>query len=277
MRARHVGVARGRGGRPGRDRHDGEMPGATISVRGLSHRYRGGDGGLLVLDALDLEVEAAGYIAITGASGAGKSTLLSILGGLDKPQTGAVMVDGADLHHLSRNGLADFRRESVGFVFQHFGLLDTLTAIENVALACSLSGISARAGRRRAARLLDHVGLADRTDHRPAALSGGERQRVAIARALVNEPRLVLADEPTGNLDDDSTDVIVDLLESLPAAHGCTLVVVTHDRRLAARANVEYHLVDGRLTAGPRPPSRREAAAVDPAARIDIVQDLRPA
>ncbi len=254
------------------------MPGATISVRGLTHRYRGGDGGLLVLDGLDLEVEAGGYIAITGASGAGKSTLLSILGGLDKPQSGEVMVDGADLHRLSRNGLADFRRESVGFVFQHFGLLDTLTAAENVALACALAGVSARAGRKRATRLLADVGLAARDDHRPAALSGGERQRVAIARALVNEPRLVLADEPTGNLDDDSTDRIVDLLESLPHAHGCTLVLVTHDRRLAARADVQYHLVDGRLSVGAPPPGRpgREAST-DPVAQLDIVQDLRPA
>ncbi len=223
------------------------MPGASITVTGLSHRYGSGTGAVGVLDDLTMDVAPGGYVAVTGASGAGKSTLLSVLGGLEAPQQGSVVVDGHDLHRLSRNGLADYRRETVGFVFQHFGLLDTLTAAENVGLAPTLAGATARAARRRATDLLAAVGLADRADHRPATLSGGERQRVAIARALANQPRLVLADEPTGNLDDESTAVVVDLLESLPTERDCTLVVVTHDHRLAARANQRFRLADGRL------------------------------
>ena len=223
------------------------MSGAPISVVGLTHRYGSGAAAVGVLDDLALDVEPCGYVAVTGASGAGKSTLLAVLGGLEAPQSGSVVVDGHDLHRLPRNGLADYRRETVGFVFQHFGLLDTLTAAENVALAPTLAGATARAARRRSTELLDAVGLADRADHRPATLSGGERQRVAMARALANEPRLVLADEPTGNLDDESTVVVVELLESLPHHHGCTLVVVTHDHRLAARARHRYHLAGGRL------------------------------
>jgi len=223
------------------------MPGATIAVRGLTHSYGSGSRRLGVLAGLELDVEAGGYVAITGASGAGKSTLLSVLGGLDAPQAGQVVVGGHDLHALSRNRLADFRRDTVGFVFQHFGLLDTLTALENVALANTLTGERAAVGRRKALALLDAVGLADRAGHQPAALSGGERQRVAIARSLVNRPQLLLADEPTGNLDDDSTGVVIELLESLPADQGCTLVVVTHDHRLAARAERRFRLDAGRL------------------------------
>jgi predicted ABC-type transport system involved in lysophospholipase L1 biosynthesis ATPase subunit len=173
-----------------------------------------------------------------------------VLGGLDAPQRGEVVVGDHDLHALTRNQLADFRRDTVGFVFQHFGLLDTLTALENVALANALTGERPSVGRRKARDLLDAVGLAARADHQPSALSGGERQRVAIARALVNEPQLLLADEPTGNLDDDSTEVIIEVLESLPAEHGCTLVLVTHDRRWAARAERRFRLVEGRLQAG---------------------------
>jgi putative ABC transport system ATP-binding protein len=228
------------------------MAGAAISVTGLRHSFTSRHGTLTVLDGLDLQVEPGGYVAITGPSGAGKSTLLSVLGGLDTPQAGAVVVGDHDLHDLRRNQLADYRRQTVGFVFQHFGLLESLTAIENVELACTLAGMPARQRRARAAELLAAVGLDARADHRPVALSGGERQRVAIGRALANEPRLVLADEPTGNLDDDSTEIVVELLESLPAERGCTLVLVTHDHRLARRARQQHHLDGGRLrdTAG---------------------------
>ena len=194
------------------------VPGASIDVHQLSHRFASRAGTVTVLDGLDLDVEPGGYVALVGASGVGKSTLLSVIGGLEAPQAGSVVVDGPDLNGLYRTELADFRRETVGFVFQHFGLLDTLTAAENVALACSSAGIAGAVRRERALELLDAVGLADRAGHRPVALSGGERQRVAIARALANRPALVLADEPTGNLDDDSTEVVVELLESLPAA-----------------------------------------------------------
>jgi predicted ABC-type transport system involved in lysophospholipase L1 biosynthesis ATPase subunit len=227
------------------------MPGAAVSVRELTHRYPGSEGLLTVLDHLDLRVEPGEIVTITGASGAGKSTLLCLLGALEAPQTGTVEIDGHDLAAASRDELADFRRDAVGFVFQHFGLLDTLTAAENIALACTLAGEGARAGRRRAEELLDAVDLLDRADHVPTRLSGGERQRVAIARALANRPRLVLADEPTGNLDDASTERVVDLLWSLPAEQQCTVVVVTHDRSLAARAQRCFRLDNGQLTDTP--------------------------
>lgn len=223
------------------------MSGAAIAVRGLTHRYQSTSGALTVLDDVDLDVAPGSFAAITGASGAGKSTLLCLLGALDAPQAGSVVIDGHDLSHASRDELADFRRVTVGFVFQHFGLLDTLTAIENVSLACTLSGVGARAGRRRAEELLDAVGLGDRLEHVPPRLSGGERQRVAIARALANEPRLVLADEPTGNLDEDSTQRVMRLLWSLPQQHQCTVVLVTHDRVLADRADHAFRIERGRL------------------------------
>jgi putative ABC transport system ATP-binding protein len=223
------------------------MAGASIAVRDLTHRYDGGGGALTVLDGLDLDVESDEFVAITGASGAGKSTLLCLLGALDAPQSGSVVIDGHDLARASRDELADFRRDTVGFVFQHFGLLDTLTAAENVALACTLAGARAGAARRRAGEMLEAVGLAPRADHPPTRLSGGERQRVAIARALANGPRLVLADEPTGNLDQKSSHRVIELLSELPTRHGCTVVLVTHDLALAARAERTFQLEGGRV------------------------------
>jgi ABC-type lipoprotein export system ATPase subunit len=230
------------------------MPGAAIEVRGLTHHYRGRSGALTVLDDLALAVDAGEHLVITGVSGSGKSTLLALLGGLDHPQSGTVVVGGHDLHRLSRNALADYRRQTVGFVFQHFGLLDTLTAAENIELAGTLAGRRPRERRARAAELLDAVGLTDRAEHMANELSGGERQRVAVARALANEPRLVLADEPTGNLDDESSERVQHLLEALPAEHGCTLVIVTHDHRLTDRAPRALHLERGQLR-----PAVREA------------------
>ncbi len=221
--------------------------GAAVEVRDLSHRYQTSDGPLLVLDGISFSIPSGGYVALTGASGAGKSTLLSILGGLEPPQSGHVHVGGRDLHGLDGDELAAYRRGTVGFVFQHFGLLDTLTAGENVEVALALSGTGGRARRARAGDLLAAVGLSDRAEHRPAALSGGERQRVAIARALANRSQLVLADEPTGNLDEGASNRVLELLERLPAEQGCTLVVVTHDRAVAGRAPARMHLVDGRF------------------------------
>src|SRR4051794_24042151 len=171
-----------------------------ITVRGLSHRYVTASGGLTVLAGLDLDVPAGSHVSLTGPSGSGKSTLLSLLGGLERPQGGTVVVGDHDLSTLAGDGLAAYRRTTVGFVFQHFGLLDTLTAAENVELALTLAGVRGGRRSRRAAELLDAVGLGARARHQPSQLSGGERQRVAIARALANEPQLVLADEPTGNL-----------------------------------------------------------------------------
>jgi putative ABC transport system ATP-binding protein len=221
--------------------------GAAVAVRGLTHQFETPTGTLTVLDGLDLAVDAGGYVALTGRSGAGKSTLLTVLGGLERPQHGQVTVGGHDLDALRGDGLAAFRRATVGFVFQHFGLLGALTASENVELALTLAGTSRARRRKRAAELLEAVGLADRSRHRPMALSGGELQRVAIARALANEPRLVLADEPTGNLDEDSTDRVLDLLGAVTAARGCTLIVVTHNRAVAARAQARYRLDGGIL------------------------------
>ncbi len=222
--------------------------GAAVEVQNLSHRYETSDRPLVVLDGLSFSIPPGGYVALTGASGAGKSTLLSILGGLEPPQSGHVHVGGHDLHALGGDELAAYRRSTVGFVFQHFGLLDTLTASENVEVALALAGARAGARRRRARELLAAVGLADRAAHRPGALSGGERQRVAIARALANRSRLVLADEPTGNLDERAATQVLDLLEQLPAERGCTFVVVTHDRTVAGRAPSRLHLAEGRFS-----------------------------
>jgi putative ABC transport system ATP-binding protein len=219
--------------------------GAAIEVRGLSHRY----GELTVLQGLDLDLEAGGYLALTGASGAGKSTLLSLLGGLERPREGRVQVGGQDLSRLSGDALAAYRRATVGFVFQHFGLIDVLSAQENVEMALALSGTSRRQRRARARELLDQVELAGRADHRPTALSGGERQRVAIARALANRPRLLLADEPTGNLDEAVAHQVLDLLERLRDESGCTLVVVSHNRAVAGRATSLRRLDVGRWVA----------------------------
>ena len=203
-----------------------------------------------------MHVPAGGHVALTGPSGAGKSTLLALLGGLERPQTGTVRVGEVDLGELTGDALAAYRRETVGFVFQHFGLLEALTAQENVELAATLSGRRAGERRRRALELLEQVGVVDRARHRPLQLSGGERQRVAIARALANGPRLVLADEPTGNLDEDSALAVVELLETLPAEHRCTLVVVTHNRSIAARAPMRVALHAGRVVPDERAVTR---------------------
>lgn len=179
------------------------MPGGVdIQVSDVTHAFASDEGDLVVLDALSMRVEAGSFVSIVGSSGAGKSTLLSLLGGLEPAQSGELRVGGRSLGTLSRDELAGYRLSTVGFVFQHFGLLDTLTAAENVSVARLLAGTSRADARTRALELLDRVGLASRATHRPQQLSGGERQRVAIARALCNEPDLLLADEPTGNLDE---------------------------------------------------------------------------
>jgi predicted ABC-type transport system involved in lysophospholipase L1 biosynthesis ATPase subunit len=223
------------------------MAAAGISVRGLEHVFSTPSGPLTVLDGLDLEVAAGEHVVVVGPSGSGKSTLLSLLGGLEPPQSGEIVVGGHDLRALRGDGLAAFRRTTVGFVFQHFGLLDALTAEENIELAGTLAGRGVRERRSRARELLEAVGLAERRHHRPPQLSGGERQRVALARALANRPRLVLADEPTGNLDAASGVLVGDLLADLPAGHACTVVVVTHDERLAEPADRRLGFVAGAL------------------------------
>jgi len=223
------------------------MAGVAIDVRDLSHGYDTPRGWLRVLDRVTLSLPAGGYGAVTGSSGAGKTTLLAVLGGLERPDEGDVRVGGHDVARLAGDDLAAYRRTTVGFVFQHFGLLDALTAAENVELACTLAGVPPSRRRARAGELLDAVGLSARARHRPPALSGGERQRVAIARAMANSPALVLADEPTGNLDTESAERVVNLLEELRREHGCTLVVVTHSAELAARAQDRFALERGAL------------------------------
>ena len=227
-----------------------ESAGVGISVRGLSFDYETASGVLPVLDDVEFDVEPGEVVAITGVSGSGKTTLLSLLGGLDRIQRGTVIVGEEDLGGLGRDDLARYRREIVGFVFQDFGLLGQLTALENVELALTIAGTPPRRLRRgRAGELLDAVGLAGRMSHRPRALSGGEKQRVAIARAIANRPRLILADEPTGNLDATSTAEVLEALMRLPVEHGSTVVVVTHDELVAAHARRRLPLVNGKLVA----------------------------
>jgi putative ABC transport system ATP-binding protein len=217
-----------------------------VRARGLRKEYGSGEGLVRAVDEVDLEVASGEALAIMGPSGCGKSTLLHLLGGLDRPTAGELWLDGRRIDRLSERGLAQLRRHDVGFVFQAFHLMDELTAQENVELPALLAGRSSREARRRARQLLDRVGLADRADHLPSALSGGQRQRVAIARALANEPKLVLADEPTGNLDSAATLEVLRLFESLHAT-GLTLVVVTHDERIAATADRMISMRDGAL------------------------------
>ena len=205
---------------------------------------------LRVLDRVDLEVEPESFVAIAGPSGSGKTTLLGLMAGLDQPTEGKVTVAGEDLFNLTEDGRARFRAENVGFVFQTFHLLPTLTALENVMVPIELLGRDRRSngdiiGRSR--ELLARVGLGDRTDHYPAQLSGGEQQRVALARAFSNEPRILFADEPTGNLDRKTGLLVVELLEELNQESQTTLVLVTHDLDLAARAHRTVSLDDGRI------------------------------
>ena len=218
-----------------------------MSLRGVRHRFAGPAGPVPLLDGVDLDVPAGGFVAVVGPSGSGKTTLLSLVGGLEPVQAGTVVVAGEDLAGLGGDRLARYRATTVGFVFQHFGLLEALTAAGNVELALALAGRGRRARRARAAELLAAVGLSGRADHRPAQLSGGERQRVALARALANRPPLVLADEPTGNLDEAAAEEVAGLLASLPAEQGCSLLLVTHNRLLAARADTVVRLRAGRL------------------------------
>jgi putative ABC transport system ATP-binding protein len=218
--------------------------GSAIHLRGVTHRYRSGRSQVEALHDVDLDIPAGGYVALTGPSGAGKSTLLSLIGGLERPQSGSLTVGQDNLRELRVDELANYRRTTIGFIFQHFGLLDLLSARENIELAASLSWSK---GRSHAHQLLDEVGLLDRADHRPGQLSGGERQRVAIARALVNDPSLILADEPTGNLDAASAMRVLDLLERVHLERGCTLLVVTHNEAVARRAEHRFQLDAGRL------------------------------
>ena len=209
---------------------------SVLRARGLRKEYGRGEGLVRAVDGVDLDIGVGETVAVMGPSGCGKSTLLHLLGGLDRPSGGEVSLNGRRIDNIGEKALARMRRTAVGFVFQAFHLMEELTAIENVELSALLAGRSPRAARRRAEELLEQVGLADRARFLPSALSGGQRQRVAIARALSNEPLLVLADEPTGNLDSAATLDVLQLFESLHES-GQTLVIVTHDARIAATAD----------------------------------------
>jgi putative ABC transport system ATP-binding protein len=222
----------------------GSGDGPLVRARGLRREYGSGEGLVRAVDEVDLDVARGEALAIMGPSGCGKSTLLHLLGGLDRPTAGELWLADRRIDRLSERGLAQLRRHDVGFVFQAFHLMDELTAQENVELPALLAGRSPRAARRRARELLGQVGLGDRAGHLPSALSGGQRQRVAIARALANEPRLVLADEPTGNLDSAATLEVLRLFEDLHTS-GLTLVVVTHDERIATTADRLISMRDG--------------------------------
>ena len=219
---------------------------ALIELSAIERRFQLGDTTVHALAGLNLQIEAGEYVAVMGPSGSGKSTLLNLLGLLDRPNAGTYKLEGRDVTTLSPDEQATVRSTRIGFVFQSFHLVPRLTAAENIALPMTLAGIPAAERKQRVARALKNFGLANRADHKPDELSGGQRQRVAIARATIMQPALILADEPTGNLDRHTGEEVVDLLEGLNAG-GTTLVVVTHDPGMGARARRQLVMEDGRL------------------------------
>jgi ABC-type lipoprotein export system ATPase subunit len=223
---------------------NGHAPVASLS--GIRKTYYKPDGGVLVdaLDGVDLQIHAGEYIAVMGASGSGKSTLMNILGCLDRATAGSYLLDGRDVSTMDDDDLSRVRREKIGFVFQAFNLISELNSIENVEVPLFYQGVPRAERHQRAMQCVEKVGLADRASHRPNELSGGQQQRVAIARALVNEPAVIMADEPTGNLDSKTGAAILDLLTELHE-QGMTIIVVTHDDRIADRCERVIRLADG--------------------------------
>jgi ABC-type lipoprotein export system ATPase subunit len=220
---------------------------SLLSARGLKKTYVLGKRTLEVLRGVDLEIARGDFVALRGTSGTGKSTLLHLLGGLDTPNAGQIIFDGQPMSRFSDRELTHFRNRRVGFVFQAYHLLPELSALENVCLPARVARMGMPKAVRRARELLARVGLQDRLDHKPSELSGGEQQRVAIARALINEPELLLADEPTGNLDSHTGAEIIELLRSLRPEKQMTLIIATHDGKVAASAPRTLELVDGQI------------------------------
>lgn len=220
---------------------------ALVNVVDVVKNYRLGSARVPALRGVSFDIEAGLMVSVMGPSGSGKSTLLHLVGGLDAPSSGSVVIDGRDLSELNDDELTAFRRESLGFIFQFFNLLPTMTAWENVALPRLLGGAKLKDVKPRAVELLHKVGLAERVEHKPSQLSGGEMQRVAIARALVADPLLVLADEPTGNLDSESGQAVLELLRRVVTEEGATVVIVTHDEKAAFMGDRVIKLKDGRL------------------------------
>jgi lipoprotein-releasing system ATP-binding protein len=224
------------------------MSGARVEIRQLRKAYDHGGQKLEVLRGIDLMVGAGEMVAIVGSSGAGKSTLLHVLGTLDQPSAGAVLYDGLDVTRMPQAAMADFRNRTIGFVFQFHHLLPEFTALENCAMPALISGVSHAEANARARKLLERVGLGQRMTHRPGELSGGEQQRVALARALVMEPRVLLADEPTGNLDTHTGEEMHKLVVELNRDFGMTLIVVTHNPDFASRLPRRVRMVDGAIS-----------------------------
>jgi putative ABC transport system ATP-binding protein len=235
---------------------------AVYQLRDVAKVYELGGRDVHAVRAVDLTIVSGEFVAIAGPSGSGKTTLLQLLGALDRPTSGEIFFEGRDIARIRDGELGKLRLHSFGFVFQQFNLIPTLTAAQNVEIALAPSGMRSEHRRTRVARLLDDVGLADRADHVPGQLSGGEQQRVAIARALANEPHVLLADEPTGNLDSTTGTEILNLLVSLSRDGGRTVVVVTHDADIAGRAERVLRMHDGRLLPAPEVVVARTGAEI---------------
>jgi putative ABC transport system ATP-binding protein len=218
-----------------------------VRLQDLTKTYEEAGVKRTILQAISAEIYEGDFVVLLGKSGSGKSTLLNLIGGIDTPSGGSVTISDVDITRLNERTLTLFRREKIGFVFQFFNLIPTLTALENVSLPYELSGRDRRAGEQQARALLDRVGLADRAHAFPDRLSGGEQQRVAIARALVHAPRLILADEPTGNLDEDTGGSVLQLLLELTREAGKTMIMATHSAEVVPYANVVYHIHEGKL------------------------------
>ncbi len=219
-----------------------------LETRNLVKHYRQGELDVSVLKGIDLIVNHGDQIAIMGPSGSGKSTLLHLLGGLDEATAGDVLLDGVNIQRMSQAKLAALRNKSLGFIYQFHHLLAEFDAVENVAMPLLISGSSITSARKRATQLLERVGLGHRLHHKPAELSGGERQRAAVARALINNPQCILADEPTGNLDSASAEQLYQLMARLNKEMGVSVLIVTHDKRLAERMDTVLHMEDGLIT-----------------------------
>ncbi len=251
--AQAAGAPRGAAAAAGREaRATGTKP--MIRAKGVNKRYvMGQDNFVDALSDASLDIQAGQTVAIMGPSGSGKSTLLHVLGCLDSATSGEIWLDGRRVDSLSRRELAQLRRGEIGFIFQTFNLMPSLTAVENVMLAAEYAGRGRRDAREAARRALAQVGLADREDHKPMELSGGQQQRVAIARALVNRPKVIFGDEPTGNLDSASSAEIVDMMHQINRETGTTFVLVTHDPGVAETCDRVLHMLDGRVTNGVQP------------------------